>query len=265
MEDTKKASMLAEMKSKIEAAVVEGSKAITAGKLPALYAAEETLGKLEKEYEGLVLSQLYEELLAKDEPIVEAIKMYSYKTLRHRDKKDGETKKVVGLEVVEKERQIDLLKFCEYSQRFGAKALPTSWKYKASKLNQLMCLRAALELKFTKTELAALTKSYYLEEEARKVNLGETPTSNTQICKALQTVIDAIIFKDDGKGGNAYKCNSHDVAYMLGTYTKKGRKALSLAVSKDGFFRLVITEICLRILENGRYTLEGYKVVKDKA
>ena len=50
---------------------------------------------------------------------------------------------------------------------------------------------------------------------------------------------------------------------FLGCYTKKGKKALSLAVAKDGFFRLVITEICLRIIENGRYTVEGYKTVKE--
>lgn len=260
----KKTNVLETLKKEMEALVADGTKAITKGDLAKLYSIEESLGKKEKEYERLLATILYDELLAMDDPIVAAIKRYSYKTLRHRDKKsDGESKKVIGLELVEKERQIDLLKFCEYSKTAGAVVLSTDWQYAAAKLNQLLCLRAAKTLKCTDAEIAEIAKSYYLKEQARKLEMGETPTSDTQICKALQIVINGIIFKDDSKGGNAYKCNNHDVAYLLGCYTKKGKKALSLAVAKDGFFRLVITEICLRIIENGRYTVEGYKTVKE--
>lgn len=264
MATNKKANVLATLKTQMEKLIADGTKAIGKSDLSALYKAEEALNKAEKEYEKVLVTILYDELLATAEPIVEAIKRYSYKTLRHRDKKsEGESKKVIGLELVEKERQIDLLKFCEYSKSAGGVELPTDWQYAAAKLNQLLCLRAAKTLKCTDAEIAEIAKSYYLKEQARKLNMGETPTSDTQICKALQIVINGIIFKDDGKGGNAYKCNNHDVAYLLGCYTKKGKKALSLAVAKDGFFRLVITEICLRIIENGRYTVEGYKTVKE--
>lgn len=264
MATNKKANVLATIKTQMEKLIADGTKAILKSDLSALYKAEEALNKAEKEYERVLVTIIYDELLATTEPIVEAIKRYSYKTLRHRDKKsEGESKKVIGLELVEKERQLDLLKFCEYSKSAGGVELPTDWQYAAAKLNQLLCLRAAKTLKCTDAEIAEIAKSYYLKEQARKLEMGETPTSDTQICKALQIVINGIIFKDDGKGGNAYKCNNHDVAYLLGCYTKKGKKALSLAVAKDGFFRLVITEICLRIIENGRYTVEGYKTVKE--
>lgn len=262
--ENKKTNALAKLKSEMDKAIERGTKAIIKGDLPALYSAEETLSKQEKEYDKLVATMLYDELLATAEPIVEAIKRYSYKTLKHREKKsEGEDKKVIGLELVEKERQIDLLKLCEYSKNNGAAQLPTDWQYAVSKLNQLLCLRTAKTLKCTDAEIATITKTYYLKEQARKIEMGKTPTSDTQICKALQTVINGIIFKDDGKGGNVYKCNNHDVAYLLGCYTKKGKKALALSVAKDGFFRLVITEICLRIIENGRYTVDGYKTIKE--
>ena len=260
---TKKANVLASLRKTLDDLAAEGTKAIQKGDLPALYGVEERLSKAEKEYETHLATMIYDDLLSKEDPMVEAIRRYSYITLRHRDKKsEGEKKRVIGIEIVEKERQIDLLKLCEYSKHAGCGVLPDEWQYAASRLNQLLCLRAAKTLKCTDDEIAEITKTYYLKEQARKLEMGETPTSDTQICKALQIVINGIIFKDDGKGGNVYKCNNHDVAYLLGCYTKKGKKALSLAVAKDGFFRLVITEICLRIIENGRYTVEGYKTVK---
>ena len=262
-EKTKKMITLEGLIKGLEELVEKGNKAISAGRLKAFNDVQNELVEVEKEYAKLAATIVYDELLKQDNPIEAAIRKYCYGIIKHREVKSDD-KSVIGLELVERERQIDLLAFCEYSHRFKTGVqLNSEWQYNASKLNQLMCLRAAKTLKCSDAEIKHISDTDFLKEQARRIEMGETPISDTQIAKALQSVIDQIIFADDGKGGNQYKCNSHDVAYMLGCYTKKGKKALSLAVAKDGFFRLVIMEICLRILENGRYTVYGYKTIKQ--
>ena len=91
--------------------------------------------------------------------------------------------------------------------------------------------------------------------------MGETPDSNTQICKMLQKVIDSIICAADSNAEKPYKCNNHDVSYLLMCYTKKGKNALGVAVAKHDALRRLVMDVCYRIIANGRYDLE-YKTIK---
>lgn len=263
MENTKKATMLAKMKETIVSDVEKASKAISAGKLKDLNAVDAHLAKMEKAYEALSMEMAFDSVLSAENPVLECIKKYSFTTLKHAEKKsEGDDKHVIGYEVVERERQIDLLRFCKYAKEYNP-TISTDWEYSAAKLNQLLCLRTAKELKCSDLEIKEIAKSYYLKEQAKRIELGGTPTSNTQIAKALQTVIDAIIFDDDGKGKNKYLCNNHDVAFILACYTRKGKSALSVSVSKDAYFRKILTEVCLRIVDGGKYTVDGYRKIKE--
>lgn len=220
------------------------------------------LKQLEIDYADASAKALYRECLATENPLKSAIIRYSYDVLGHKDNKEEGvvTERVLN---EDKTKQIDLLKLCKFSQDTKAdKPLNTSWQYVVEALNQLLCMRAAKELKFTASQIKQIAKTFYMNELARKVNLGETPDSNTQICKQLQTVVDAILFEDDGKGKNTYKVNNHDVAYLLMVYTRKGKSALAVQVAKHEFMRRLIADVLNRVVTDGKYSLE-YKKMKE--
>lgn len=159
------------------------------------------------------------------------------------------------MKIVEKERQIDLLAFCKRAK------LDTDWQYIVSKFNQLMCLRTAKTLGFSTAEIKALTSSYYLRDLAKQIEMGATPTSNTQVCKQLQRVIDNILPNENGEAN--YKCNNYDVAYLDALYSKKSNKSrLTVRVSNDAFLRRTLVDILYRLVTGGKYGVDGYKQVK---
>ena len=216
------------------------------------------LDKAEKAYAETAAVTMYDEYAKKDNPIVEIIKAYSYVTLGHKEKlaEGTDERRVIAVDPVERERQIDLLAFCKQAK------LDTFWQYQASKFNQLMCLRAAKELGCDVKEIA---KTYYLKDAVKKIEMGATPTSNTQVCKLLQTVIDAILPNEDEDGKTIYKVNNHDVAYLDDLYGKKSNKAkLTVRVSNDSFLRRILVDICYRLITNAKYGVDGYKVNKAK-
>ena len=108
------------------------------------------------------------------------------------------------------------------------------------------------------------SKSYFLKEKAREIKLGKTPTSNSQVCKLLQAVIDEILpcNEDDTP---AYKCNNYDVKYLDALYGKKSNKYdLTIRVSNDAFFRRILVDICNRLVTGRLYGVDGYKGYKDE-
>ena len=223
--------------------------------LVAYNAAMSDLDKAEKEYAKLAATAMYAEYAGK--PIVEIIKAYSYETLGHREKPsdDKDNPRIIAVDPITKKRQIDLLAFCNHAK------LDTHWELTASAVNQLMCLRVAKELG---ADVDKIAKSYFLKEKAREIKLGKTPTSNTQVCKLLQTVIDEILPCNDDDTP-VYKCNNSDVAYLDDLYGKKSNKnMLTVRVSNDAFFRRILVDICYRLVTNSKYGVDGYKGYKDE-
>lgn len=236
---------------------------VKAGKTEEAIGAEVALKGLEKQYIELRTKEIFKSLCEKEKPIIEAITMHSFKVPTHKVETDDKGI-MTGIKTSEKDYQIDLLKFCKYAD------LDTDWQHTASRFNQLLCLRTATELGYSKKDIEKLATTYFLAEAARKIELGETPTSNTQLVKLLQQVIDKIAFEAkvvDGKETeqNVYKCNNHDVAYLLAVYSKRGKKALSVKVARDNFLRSVITTVLHRVITGGKYSVEGYKEAKQSA
>lgn len=255
--------ILTEIRERIVKNIDGYNKALASSDLKTMNELDVALKQLEVDYQTEMAKVVYDACLATDNPLKTAVATYSYNVLSHKDNKE----EGIVVERVLKDdrvRQIDLLKFCKYSQDKKAKIqLPTDWQYTVMKFNQLLCMRAAKELKFTAAQVKKIATTFYMEEIARKVNLGETPDSNTQICKQLQACVDAILFEDDGKGKNVYKVNNHDVAYLLMLYTKKGKSALAVQVAKHDFMRRLIGDVLNRIVTDGKYSLE-YKEIKIK-
>ena len=223
--------------------------------LVAYNAAMSDLDKAEKEYAKLAATAMYAEYAGK--PIVEIIKAYSYETLGHREKPsdDKDNPRIIAVDPITKKRQIDLLAFCNHAK------LDTHWELTASAVNQLMCLRAAKELG---ADVDKIAKSYFLKEKAREIKLGKTPTSNSQVCKLLQTVIDEILPCNDDDT-SIYKCNNYDVKYLDALYGKKSNKhELTIRVSNDSFFRRILVDICNRLVTGRLYGVDGYKGYTDE-
>lgn len=246
-------------KEKYDVALKEANEALHKNPvdLVAYNAAMTNLADAEKEYASLAATAMYIEYASKPNPIVEIIKAYSYEVVSHQEKKsdDKENPRIVSVEPTTKRRQIDLLKFCVKAK------LDTGWEFVASRVNQLMCLRAATELG---ADVSKIAKSYYLRDKVKEINLGKTPTSKTQVCKLLQSLIDEILpFDEDG--APIYKVNNHDVAYLDDLYGKKsGQHILTVRVSNDAFFRRILVDICYRVVTGSKYGVDGYKGYKDE-
>lgn len=251
-------NVLAEIKNSYDAAIAEANAILKVSPVDfnAYSKAMADLDKAEKEYAKIVAITMYDEYAHKPNPIIEIIKAYSYVTLGHKEVHAKEDfNRIVEIKPIERERRIDLLAFCERAK------LNTSWKYTVSKLNQLMCMRVAKELG---ADLEKIAKSYAMEEIAANINLGKTPTSNTQVCKLLQTVIDQMMPNEDEDGNPVYKCTGYDVRYLDEVYCKWSSKArLTVKVSNDSVFRRILIDIAYRLITNGTYDVDGYKVVKE--
>lgn len=232
-----------------------GTAAIRGNDLTALNAANTELKKLEKEYDAFVLQQLYARLNATEDPILSAITEFTYDTKKSREvKTDGIA---TALEIVDVTKRINLLAFCKQVE--GA---DTMWQYDAQKLNKALALRAANELKLDKTAVDTLKSTFQMHTSVAKDKVT-APTSNNQIIKMLQNIVDKIVYDDDGSNKNKYKVTSHDVAHLLMTYAQRDSKnALAVRVSKHKALIDEIATVCHKIVAGKTYELI-YKQLKN--
>ena len=219
---------------------------------------------LEKDYSEASQALVFTDLKTKEKPMLEAIKTYGFKTLKHKDSAEsGSTIKT--REIVEAERQFDLREFdafCGYTVSANK-----NWSNFAERMNMLCAIHVANELKVE--NLAEIGTSYFISKTKDAIKLAAenaevaNPISNTQMLKMLQQVLDKIIYEDnDGK--NKYQAKSQDVAWLLFTYGRKdskGRLTLKLADHKQ--FRKVLADVLHRIVTNTNYKV-AYKQMLAK-
>jgi len=116
------------------------------------------------------------------------------------------------------------------------------WEYMCEKLGLLLAYRAQKELGGSPEALTELLKTYPIREAAQKEKAGATPTSNSQLLKLLQPIIDALVWVDDGKDGNKVKANGKDVAFLVNCFTSHGKGLGSIKVLKG-------TKVCDYVFE----------------
>jgi hypothetical protein len=242
---------MSEVYAELGAKVVKGNNLIANNALSADFLAG--FAKLEAEYAAASAKATYQALRNNATPIIDAIRQYSYTVMKHQEVKDTETKRITELKLVERQKQIDLLKMCK------AIGKDDGWQYDAMAFNQWLCLRAAVEMGLSKADIANIAKTYYLQQKAVELADGKPVVSNNALTRGLQGVIDAILTND---GVDTHKCNNHDINYLLLCYAKKGKSALSVAVAKDGYLRNLIMDVMHRIICNKMYTVE-YSIKKD--
>ena len=177
-----------------------------------------------------------------------AVTTLSFVTIGVKDEQKGDDKVPVRA-IVDKERQIDLLKLHKYCGSIGANE---NWSSIAQKMNFLLTAQKAVDLGI---DPKVVNDSYAMSEIAREFDMGKNPTSKTNLLKTLQTVITAML-------GEQYKATSHDVNFLMSVYSKKNRKALTVTCANHRYFRNYLAEVCHRIVTGKTYELD-FKTKKD--
>lgn len=235
-------------------ALVVLNEAMKKNDLKAVNVAEATLKEAEKEYAKDKMVEVFDELFTTDNPVLNGIKQRTFDVVTHKPNKvDG---KVVGYTLEPKKMNIDLVKLCAYCH------LDTSWQFMVEKFNQLVTLRIAKEINVGKEKIDAICKSYYMQEKARELDMGETPTSNNQIKKMLQSIVDKIIFEDDGKGNNKYVVRTCDANYVIHAHMRDTND-LALKAANHSVMHKIVAKVCHGVVMNKAYDVLIQERKKD--
>lgn len=247
---TKQESMakLAELRGTVEELVKSYNDAIQNDRTEDFVKADKAITDAVNEYTATVRDMCFADCKATDDPMLTAVKTLSYVTIGVKDEQKGDDKIPVRV-IVDKERQIDLLKLDKFCGGIGA---DKNWMHIAQKMNFLLTAQKARDLGL---KLAKVNESYAMSEIARQFDMGKNPTSKTNLLKTLQMAVTAMI-------GEGYKATSHDVNFLLSVYSKKSRKALTVSCANHRNFRGYVMEICHRIVTGKSYELE-YKTKRE--
>lgn len=229
-----KARLLADYEAKIAEVnkiCAKGTAAEVEGKLT-------ELKNIENDYRAL----REKEVFASCADVHEALVQHHFTTISH--KKISEDGVMTGVEKSERMVQIDLRKFCEY------KSLDMGWFYEMQALNKRLTLKAATELGVSAKEMKSIDDSYSMDKLAAEIDLGKTPTSDTQCVKHMQKVLDSL---SEGEG----RVNSHDLAYVWLCYAKKNNKtALRVICSKHTILQSLLMDVFHRVVTNASYGVD---------
>lgn len=201
------------------------------------------------EYTGIVRDMCFEDCKNSADPMLTAVRLLSYVTIGVKDTLEGEAKTPVR-SVIDKERQIDLLKLHKYCDGIGA---DHNWLYMVEKFNMLLTAQKAVDLGVNPKEI---NDSYAMSEIARGLDLGKNPASKTNILKTLRGIVAAMLGEEFSN-----KVTSHDVNFLLSVYSRKSRKALTVTCANHKYMRGYVMEICHRIVADKAYEVD-YKKAK---
>lgn len=199
------------------------------------------------EYTSLAREECFARLIAQEDTMLAAVKELDFATIRAVDRKVGE-EKIPVREIVDVDKAIDFFKLDKAAGGIGH---DKKWANMVEKLNFLLTAQKAVDLGINPKEI---NDSYAMSALSKDIDMGKTPTSRTNILKTLQTVITAMI-------GEGYKVTSHDVAFLMSVYSKKGRKALTVTCSNHRYLCRYLAEICHRVVLGKSYEID-YKKAK---
>lgn len=181
------------------------------------------------------------------QPLVAAIIAYYYSGLKIKETRDKEANTVIR-EVVKVRRPLDISNFWKWMKdrknECGADYL---WYYYAEKLNILLAVRAAERMgngKLEKLFKDNWDKCANLSEVARQIESGKTPTSNTNLTRVLQKVINAMLGEREET-----KVITKDLNLVCDTYAKLNQKEeLGVSLPNHNTFRRALKVVCYRML-----------------
>lgn len=249
MTRAEKETKMQELKAEVENKVTAYNSAMLESKFDDAAKLNDEITESVNEYTSIARDICFEDCAATADPMMEAIKRLSFMTVGVKDSKKGD-EKVPIREVVEREKQIDLLKLHKYVD--GGIGKDKDWVYMIEKLNLLMTCQKARDLGIDPKNI---NDSYAMSEIAKGYDLGKNPASKTNLLKSITAIVAAMI-------GEEYKPVSHDVNFLLSVYSRKSRQALTVTCANHKYMRGYIMEICHRLVTGKTYEVD-YKRAKN--
>lgn len=249
MTRAEKEAKLKELRATVDEKVKAYNEAMQDGKFDDVQKLDTEITDSVNEFTSIVRNMCFEDCAASDDPMMAAVTALSFMTIGVKDTKKGDEKLPVR-EVIEKERQIDLLKLHKFVE--GGIGHNKEWAYMIEKFNLLMTCQKAKDLGIDPT---AINDSYAMSEIAKGYDLGKNPASKTNLLKTLTAIVQAMV-------GEEYKPVSHDVNFLLSVYSRKSRKALTVTCANHKYMRGYVMEICHRIVTGKTYEVD-YKKVRN--
>ena len=164
------------------------------------------------------------------------------------DKENGKYMLVDGKKI------IDLAafnRFCE-PQKISNES---GWVYRADNMARLLSAYATAELGGDWKELLNVYRLNKHTERTQEKN----PVSKKTLTRELQSLVDAIIFIDNGKKENQIKVTSQDIAFMVLTACKAGKKPKTVVMPKGSTVIKLVVQVINRILKG-----DSYEVLYDR-
>lgn len=164
------------------------------------------------------------------------------------DKENGKYMLVDGKKI------IDLAafnRFCE-PQKISNES---GWIYRADNMARLLSAYATAELGGDWKELLNVYRLNKHTERTQEKN----PVSKKTLTRELQSLVDAIIFIDNGKKENQIKVTSQDIAFMVLTACKAGKKPKTVVMPKGSTIIKLVVQVINRILKG-----DSYEVLYDR-
>lgn len=158
-----------------------------------------------------------------ENPMREAVTDYTYGTKKDRitKNKDGEE---TGVEIVDSTGSVTMLEVAKEAK------LPHTWEYEIEKVSELLLIRKAKENydkvdDRQKVEIDRIRRRYKMSSDGRALEDGPNPTSNTQLIKRLQKVLDEIV----PNGGKIMTRHLNSLLERFGGDDKKETNGLKFA------------------------------------
>lgn len=188
-------------------------------------------------------------LRATERPMYTAIMVLEMnKITLGQDKENGKYMLVDGKKI------IDLAafnRFCE-PQKISNES---GWVYRADNMARLLSAYATAELGGDWKELLNVYRLNKHTERTQEKN----PVSKKTLTRELQSLVDAIIFIDNGKKENQIKVTSQDIAFMVLTACKAGKKPKTVVMPKGNTIIKLVVQVINRILKG-----DSYEVLYDR-
>lgn len=242
---------LTELRAMAEELSTAYTKAVEQDSLERCVRIEDEINEIISAYTEVACKECYKELLACEDPMLEAVKRLTFTTIHQKDDLVEGTDIIVHV-IEDVDKPIDLRALHKAAGKDGI-GKDKNWIYAVEQLNCLMTARICEELG---VDCKSIRDNYYMAKISREIDLGKNVTSNKSLLRALSSVIAMMI-------GEEYKPLTKDVNFLYMIYSKKGRKALAVSCANHGNFTSYIKEICHRIVTNGVYTAE-YKTIKKQ-
>lgn len=224
--------------------------------------AEKAAKEAEAAFNKEATETAYRQWLTADKPILAALQAggVSNVSVTVKNGKDSKSVEVNTSGVI-----VNLSDFDKFAAGLGMPVMArSSWRAAMEEARKVLCGSCALETQEEK-DMAAFRKTF---DETFAFNVGgaridcgeksiEQRYSLNSCVRALQDVMDAILYTDETKGSkNKYRVLRSDMNVIRLTIAKRGKSLHTISFPSASAFQKNVTDALIRIVNNAKYTCE---------